>query len=117
MVTLNFTLTPEAASRVHDFLICLAKFSDSVSIEARRDRVGLPIFQRSLSRKPFLSYQLTFTALNSSKSAYASFALEGNKFFLQYECLPSNGGIEGRFTCSMYSKVREMLPVWQAPFY
>ncbi|OCK96252.1 uncharacterized protein K441DRAFT_657638 [Cenococcum geophilum 1.58] len=85
MVTLNFTLTPEAASRVHDFLICLAKFSDSVSIEARRDR-------------------LTFTALNSSKSAYASFALEGNKFFSQYECLPSNGGMEGRFTCSMYSK-------------
>ena len=44
MVTLNFTLTPEAASRVHDFLICLAKFSDSVSIEARKDRVGLPFF-------------------------------------------------------------------------
>jgi hypothetical protein len=40
MVVLNFTLTPEAASKIHDLLVCLGKFSDTVAIEARRDRVG-----------------------------------------------------------------------------
>ena len=41
MVILNFTLTPEAASKIHDLLVCLGKFSDTVAIEARRDKVGL----------------------------------------------------------------------------
>jgi hypothetical protein len=40
MVVLNFTLTPEAASKVHDLLACLGKFSDTVAIEAKRERVG-----------------------------------------------------------------------------
>jgi cell cycle checkpoint control protein RAD9A len=42
MVTLNFTLTPEASARLHDLLSCLAKFSDTVSIEARKDTVQYP---------------------------------------------------------------------------
>jgi cell cycle checkpoint control protein RAD9A len=41
MVTLNFTLTPEASARLHDSLTCLAKFSDTVSIEARKDTVSV----------------------------------------------------------------------------
>jgi hypothetical protein len=44
MVVLNFTLTPEAASKVHDLLVCLGKFSETVAIEARREKVGLPLF-------------------------------------------------------------------------
>jgi hypothetical protein len=40
MVVLNFTLTPEAASKIHDVLVCLGKFNDTVAIEARRDKVG-----------------------------------------------------------------------------
>jgi len=40
MVVLNFTLTPEAASKIHDLLVCLGKFSETVAIEARRERVG-----------------------------------------------------------------------------
>jgi cell cycle checkpoint control protein RAD9A len=40
MVVLNFTLTPEAAAKVHDLLVCLGKFSDTVAVEARRERVG-----------------------------------------------------------------------------
>lgn len=40
MVVLNFTLTPEAAAKVHDLLICLGKFSDTVAIEAKREKVG-----------------------------------------------------------------------------
>ena len=43
MQTLSFTLQPEKISRIHDAIICLAKFSDSVSIEARRDKVGSSI--------------------------------------------------------------------------
>lgn len=41
MVVLKFTLTPEAASKIHDLLVCLGKFSETVAIEARRERVGL----------------------------------------------------------------------------
>jgi hypothetical protein len=44
MVVLNFTLTPEAASKIHDLLVCLGKFSETVAIEARREKVGLPLF-------------------------------------------------------------------------
>ncbi|KAF2280092.1 DNA repair protein Rad9 [Westerdykella ornata] len=93
MVVLNFTLTPEAAAKVHDILICLAKFSDTVAIEARRER-------------------FTFTALNSSKSAYAALTLDGNQFFASYEFLSSHGGSDGRFTCSMYAKA--LLSVFKA---
>jgi hypothetical protein len=39
MVVLKFTLTPEASSRLHDILTCLAKFSDTVSIEAQKENV------------------------------------------------------------------------------
>lgn len=49
MVVLNFTLTPEAASKVHDLLVCLGKFSETVAIEARRERVGVPESYLSLS--------------------------------------------------------------------
>lgn len=40
MVALNFTLQPEALAALHDVLVCLGKFSESVSIEARRERVS-----------------------------------------------------------------------------
>ncbi|KAF1959536.1 hypothetical protein CC80DRAFT_302593 [Byssothecium circinans] len=96
MVVLNFTLTPEAASKVHDLLVCLGKFSDTVAIEARRDR-------------------FTFTALNSSKSAYAALTLDGKQFFTKYECVPSHGGSDGRFTCSMYTKA--LLSVFKGRLY
>jgi hypothetical protein len=44
MVVLNFALMPEAASKVHDLLVCLGKFSETVAIEARREKVGLLLF-------------------------------------------------------------------------
>ncbi|KAL6706589.1 hypothetical protein ACN47E_005345 [Coniothyrium glycines] len=96
MVVLNFTLTPEAASKVHDLLVCLGKFSETVAIEARRER-------------------FTFTALNSSKSAYSAITLDGKQFFTIYECIPSNGGPDGRFTCSMYTKA--LLSVFKSRLY
>ncbi len=39
MPTLTFTLTPEGVVRLHDVIVCLAKFSESVSVEARRNTV------------------------------------------------------------------------------
>ena len=40
MVELEFTLSPEGCARVHDALLCMNKFSDTVAVEARADRVG-----------------------------------------------------------------------------
>ncbi|OAL00289.1 hypothetical protein IQ06DRAFT_274863 [Phaeosphaeriaceae sp. SRC1lsM3a] len=96
MVVLNFTLTPEAAAKVHDLLICLGKFSDTVAIEAKREK-------------------FTFTALNTSKSAYCAVTLDGKQFFADYECIPSHGGPDGRFTCSMYTKA--LLSVFKGRLY
>ncbi|KAH7400567.1 Rad9-domain-containing protein [Phaeosphaeria sp. MPI-PUGE-AT-0046c] len=96
MVVLNFTLTPEAAAKVHDLLICLGKFSDTVAIEAKREK-------------------FTFTALNTSKSAYCAVTLDGRQFFSDYECIPSHGGPDGRFTCSMYTKA--LLSVFKGRLY
>ena len=39
MHTLKFTLSPEGVVRVHDAVLCLAKFSEIVSLEAREDKV------------------------------------------------------------------------------
>ncbi len=39
MHTLSFTLTLEGVVRVHDAILCLAKFSEVVSLEARKDKV------------------------------------------------------------------------------
>jgi cell cycle checkpoint control protein RAD9A len=39
MHTLSFTLTLQGVVRVHDAVMCLAKFSEIVSLEARRDKV------------------------------------------------------------------------------
>jgi cell cycle checkpoint control protein RAD9A len=96
MVVLNFTLTPEGAAKVHDLLVCLGKFGDTVAIEARRDK-------------------FTFTALNSSKSAYAALSLDSKAFFTSYECIPSQSGSDGRFTCSMYTKA--LLSVFKGRLY
>ncbi|OJD28936.1 dna repair protein rad9 [Diplodia corticola] len=85
MVVLNFTLRPEALAALHDALVCLAKFSDAVSLEARREKLSL-------------------TALNSSKSAYASFALDSSAFFSSYKFAPATANVDGRFTCRVYNK-------------
>ncbi|KAJ9645973.1 hypothetical protein H2199_003016 [Coniosporium tulheliwenetii] len=45
MVSLNFTLSPESSVKIHDALLCLAKFSESVSIEARQDKALLSVFK------------------------------------------------------------------------
>ena len=39
MHTLKFTLGPQGVVRIHDAVLCLAKFSEIVSLEARSDKV------------------------------------------------------------------------------
>ena len=39
MHTLSFSLTLEGVVRIHDAVLCLAKFSEVVSLEARTDKV------------------------------------------------------------------------------
>ena len=41
MAHLSFSLLPNALIRLHDALICLAKFSESVALEAEYDLVSL----------------------------------------------------------------------------
>ena len=43
MALLKFSLSPEATVRIHDLLLCLAKFGDSVCLEARSDRVSIGV--------------------------------------------------------------------------
>jgi cell cycle checkpoint control protein RAD9A len=114
---LKFTLTPAGVARVHDAVICLSKFSETVSIEARPDKVN-EIWSSSSSLIIFYSthlllfLQLSLTALNSSKSAYACFCLDGADFFDEYlyssnfsERKRPDGVVEARFTCQVYNKV------------
>ncbi|KAL9025332.1 MAG: hypothetical protein Q9196_005823 [Gyalolechia fulgens] len=95
---LKFTLDLDRVARIHDTVQCLAKFSDIVSLEAG-------------------SNYLTLTALNSSKSAYASFTLDRRDFFESYSysrkrSIHSNEDHESRFTCQLYNKA--LLSVFKA---
>ncbi|TGO84285.1 hypothetical protein BPOR_0524g00050 [Botrytis porri] len=87
MAILTFTLNPDALGRFHDALVCLGKFSETVSIEATHSR-------------------LILTTLNSTKSAYASFTLVGNKFFSKYQYTPLRSGRKTpeKFSCKIYNK-------------
>jgi hypothetical protein len=40
MAVISFNLSPEAVGRFYDSLVCLGKFSESVTIEAMKDRVS-----------------------------------------------------------------------------
>ncbi|KAI0377106.1 Rad9-domain-containing protein [Hypomontagnella monticulosa] len=84
MAVLNFTLSAEGVNTLRDALACLGKFSDEVSLEAKKDR-------------------LVFTTLNLSKSAYASFSFAANRFFskYQFEGVPQN---REKFFCKLYNR-------------
>ncbi|OBT62666.1 hypothetical protein VE03_07509 [Pseudogymnoascus sp. 23342-1-I1] len=87
MAVLTFTLSPEAVGKMHDALICLGKFNESVSLEATRDH-------------------LVLTALNTTRTGYASFTFATNKFFSKYIYNPprTSGSTKGKFTCRLYNK-------------
>ena len=86
MAVLSFSLSPESIGRIYELLICLAKFGESVAIEARNEK-------------------LTITALNLSRTAYASFSLDAKSFFINYD-FKSKPAMKGgdRFTCQLLNK-------------
>ncbi|KAL2682666.1 hypothetical protein Neosp_007119 [[Neocosmospora] mangrovei] len=109
MALLNFTLSEEGVSAFRDALICLNKFSDDVSLEARKDSVGaIPI--RIINR---LAYTLQFvlTTLNTSKSAYASVKFATGKFFSRYQYQGSRQ-FRDRFYCTLY--IRALISLFRS---
>lgn len=112
MVSLSFTLLPEALLQFHDVLTCLAKFNENVTVEAEQNFVSGPsglhtiycllifvvvpnntnlyklLFASWLDTNTdvYLSTQLRLTTLNSTKSAYASFKFDpsSSSFFSGY---------------------------------
>lgn len=92
MAVLNFTLSEEGVNALRDALACLGRFSDEVSLEAKKDR-------------------LVFTTLNLSKSAYASFSFQASRFFSKYhfEGIAQN---REKFFCKLYS--RALLSIFRA---
>ncbi|TWU72339.1 hypothetical protein ED733_001649 [Metarhizium rileyi] len=92
MAILSFTLSEEGVSAFRDALICLNKFSDDVSLEAKKDSFVL-------------------TTLNNSKSAYASFKFATNKFFSKYQC-QATGQFRDRFYCTLY--VRSLISLFRS---
>ncbi|KAF4553684.1 DNA repair protein rad9-like protein [Elsinoe fawcettii] len=84
MAILNCAISPETVSRIHDLLVCLSKFGETVGIEARPEK-------------------FTFTALNSSRTAYAAFSLDP-AIFLSYDFDSHASSTPGRFTCQLYNK-------------
>ncbi|KAF5013901.1 hypothetical protein FDECE_114 [Fusarium decemcellulare] len=92
MALLNFTLSEEGVSAFRDALICLNKFSDDVSLEARKDSFVL-------------------TTLNTSKSAYASVRFATNKFFSRYQYQGSRQ-FRDRFYCTLY--IRALISLFRS---
>ncbi|KAF9893882.1 hypothetical protein FE257_010052 [Aspergillus nanangensis] len=87
MATLSFSLAPPALLQLHDALICLAKFHDTVAIEAEFDLLRLSV-------------------LNSSKTAYSAFVFDADSFFETY-AFGISGGRNARpdkFACQLYLK-------------
>ncbi|RYO87713.1 hypothetical protein DL766_005018 [Monosporascus sp. MC13-8B] len=89
MAVVKFTLSEEGVSVLRDALSCLGKFSDEVSLEAKRD-------------------QLALTALNSTKTAYASFVFTTARFFSVYH-YEGVGQHRERFFCKLYNKALQSL--------
>lgn len=102
MALLSFTLSEEGVSAFRDALICLNKFSDDVSLEARKDSVGA-IPTRIICRLAYI-LQFVLTTLNTSKSAYASVKFATGKFFSRYQYQGSRQ-FRDRFYCTLYIRV------------
>ncbi|KAI1435137.1 Rad9-domain-containing protein [Xylaria sp. CBS 124048] len=84
MAVLKFTLSEDGVTILRDALTCLGKFSDEVSLEAKKDK-------------------LVLTALNTSKSAYGSLTFATNRFFSKYyyEGVAQN---RDKFFCKLYNR-------------
>ncbi|KIW19813.1 hypothetical protein PV08_00388 [Exophiala spinifera] len=89
MPTLLFTVGPQGVGYIHDFLSCLAKFDEDVSLEAT------PQFLR-------------ISSLNISKTAHAAFTL-GSSFFTKYHFSagprsPSGPAVPKFWSCKLQNR-------------
>ncbi|KXH41089.1 hypothetical protein CNYM01_04604 [Colletotrichum nymphaeae SA-01] len=84
MAVLNFTLSEDAVAAFRDVLACLNKFSDEVSLEAKKDK-------------------LVLTALNASKSAYSCFTFTTNRFCSRYQ-FEGSAQYRDKFYCTLYTR-------------
>ncbi|KAK1148627.1 hypothetical protein N8T08_008512 [Aspergillus melleus] len=91
MTTLSFALAPQALIQLHDALICLSKFDETVVLEAEYDLLRLSV-------------------LNPTKTSYSAFALEADSFFQDYsfgvlrDANSARTGQSRKFCCQVYLK-------------
>lgn len=116
MATLSFSLSPQALIQLHDALICLSKFDETVVMEAEYDLVSTSLIIRKEGTFPRLTIdiQLRLSVLNSSKTSYSAFALDANIFFQDYsfgimrDASSTRNRQPNKFCCQVYLKVRKL---------
>ncbi|WDK15120.1 hypothetical protein CGRA01v4_06401 [Colletotrichum graminicola] len=92
MAVLNFTLSEDAVAAFRDVLTCMNKFSDDVSLEAKKDK-------------------LILTALNQSKSAYSCFTFATNRFCSRYQ-FEGNAQYRDKFYCTLH--IRSLASIFRS---
>ena len=103
MAALEFTLSPSAAALLHGVLLCLSRFNDTVSFDAREENVSSLFFSGTWHCLT-LSSKLTLNALNLSNTAHAAVKL-GRGFFLDYSFNLTESGITENLSFSVAIKV------------
>src|ERR1700761_7311571 len=98
MTALEFTLSPSAAASLHGVLLCLSRFNDTVSFDAREENVSF-IISSSVHCLTFIR-KLTLNALNLSNTAHAAIKL-GRGFFSDYSFNSSESGITENLSFSV----------------
>lgn len=66
MTSLSFTLLPVALLQLHDVLVCLSKFNESVSIEAEESFVWTFFFSSLVSPDTLLTIRWRFISADKS---------------------------------------------------
>ncbi|KAK2001176.1 hypothetical protein LX36DRAFT_737131 [Colletotrichum falcatum] len=92
MAILNFTLSEDAVAAFRDVLTCVNKFSDDVSLEAKKDK-------------------LILTALNQSKSAYSCFTFATNRFCSRYR-FEGSAQYRDKFYCTLH--IRSLASIFRS---
>ncbi|KDN71979.1 hypothetical protein CSUB01_07294 [Colletotrichum sublineola] len=92
MAILNFTLSEDAVAAFRDVLTCMNKFSDDVSLEAKKDK-------------------LILTALNQSKSAYSCFTFATNRFCSRYQ-FEGSAQYRDKFYCTLH--IRSLASIFRS---
>lgn len=111
MPVLRFTLSEEGVSVLRDALACLGKFSDEVTLNAKRNQVSLVVFP--LPKTPISPLnanikttlvQFTISTINLTKTAHVNFSFTTTRFFSAYQ-YEGTGPYREKFFCKLYNKV------------